>query len=247
MRKTLLVMALVGLLASPVLADFGDIGLGVPPGNVFVYPSGPSATYTTTWYFHINASLFPAGVDADFLHYQFVWDLDEVTIMNIAGAGMFAGMVNNASQLVPFVTSYLGYTTGTHGAQSGTFGGTALSGTPTFPGQPNSFHLSPSVYYPFLQVQYHVDNPIYDFYYDIRLDWIDIYGGFTSWTSIVTYHSNASLWSSYVSAVVTNYTWTLYTTDIRTGNLLVMPEPASAGLLACGLIAVAGGIWRRRR
>lgn len=261
MRKTLLVMALVGLLASPAMADFGSIGLGGGPplGSVWHYATGgTSNVYTTTWYFHISPVLFPGGVDVDFLHYQFVWDLDEVTILNIAGAGIFAGMVNNAGSLVPFVTQVLGYTTGTHGAQSGTFGGTAISGTPTFPGVPSSFHLDPSVYYPFLQVQYHVKNPTRDSiattgggvaeYYDIRLDWIDMYGGFFSTLgSPQVIHSAGTSWSTYYTVTPMLYTWTFFTSDIRSGNLVVQPEPASAALLAGGLLAIGGGIWRRRR
>ena len=245
MRKTLLVMALVGLLATPAMADFGSIGPGPTMQNVFNY-APTSAVYTTTWYFHIDPLVFPGPLSVDFLHYQFVWDMDEVTILNIAGAGMFAAMPNNVASLISFVTG--NYSTGTHGAQSGTFGGTAISGTPTFPGVPNSFTLSPSVYYPFLQVQYHVKAPVFDFYYDVRLDWIDIYGGFFSTLgSPQVIHSAGTSWSTYYTVTPILYTWTLYTSAIRDANVLIQPEPASAALLAGGLLAIGGGIWRRRR
>jgi hypothetical protein len=258
MKRLLLSMAILGLLASPAMATGGG-QMGPGPGMSSLVVDAPySAIYTTTFYFHLDPVLYPNGMPLDYIHFAFLWDTTEIQVLSVTSkiGGFFTHpgwITNNYASALAF-QSQNGYSA----VQS------YFTSFQSFTG-PNSTYFYDSVFLPastvipFFQVQYHVFNPVDDGYFDLGPIWLDLPGGFYTYLTTIV---NTQTWvghngTAHISmtgtwTIVTSYTtvlpgWTVSTRISWDGLIAVTPEPTSGAFLAGGLLAIGGGLWRRRR
>ena len=231
MRRLLLVAALLPLVAAPALADFNTLPKGLPPTGQHttgVYAPGPPAG--------IYADIKVPGYASDTMVFTFafhwpfvtsnvlgqlqfdlVYDNSEVEIMGISPRGPFVGGVNGFATIT-FPNPTTGMVTVTNGAWL----------NPASPG----FMMTGSGIYPIFAVTVHVkQDGIWDSANDIVM----------SSCNLLLSHIATGSYPPY-----TSYWWSTSVGDVNYG-VDIVPEPATIGLGVCGLLAVGGGIWRRRR
>jgi hypothetical protein len=236
-----LALALVGLVASPALADLGpsqytptlaNLGaqsghtVGVWDGGSGIYtniiqPANVSDVFTVEFAFH-----WPYVTSVNMIQFwsSIVWDSDEIQITGIGPFGVFPawGAANyDSASFVTFVSGITNVGVVQVGDVLGT--GVPLWQNPSG-GLSGSTLIAGSQVIPFMAVQFHVFNPVDDGYLDLVIGsaaMLFTSGGTTYWTG---------------GAIgATSY------------GIAITPEPASLSLLAGGILAIGAGIWRRRR
>jgi hypothetical protein len=153
------------------------------------------------------------------LQFGLQYDNSEVEIMGLTAAGPFAGGVNG------FVTAMMYMQNPTTGVL------TATSGCWANPASP-AFMMTGSGIYPIFTVTVHMkEDGIEDSANDLQL---------VSCNLLLSHIATGSY------PPYTSYWWS---TTVGTVNYGVdfIPEPSTIGLGICGLLAVSGGLWRRRR
>lgn len=248
MRKLVLILAMVGLVASPVLAELApssfnpsqrNLGamsghtVGIPgvtpyggPGPIIPYDqlvyAAPSDTLIVNFAFHWPYS--GSSVSVVQFQSQLVYDNSEVAVVSTTPLGIFAtGGNNNFPGPTTWATLF--------NPSSGTLaiGDVLGTGTPLWqnPAAFGTVVLASSGVYPFMQVELHVKNGLNS---DGLLD--------------VVIGQAAMLF--YLTYTPGTY-WTAGNIGVTSYGMSVSPEPASLTLLAGGVLALGGGFWRRRR
>jgi hypothetical protein len=250
MRKALGILAVLGLVAAPVMADLSPSGLSpvtkslspaqshgsvAPIGNwTYIYYTGYGSYPVPTGSSQITAApsdLIYVTFAFDWPFYTYVnglqlwsslvWDNSEVEVISVQPVGPFLGNNNYATLTSGF---WAGPSSGT--LQVGDVLGT---GVPLWQNFNNPitipYTISAGQIYPFMRVALHVKNVIADGNPDILI-------------------GSAQL-----------LFWTAGTTTYGTGGAIgatsfgedIVPEPASLSLLGFGVVAIGAGVWRRRR
>jgi hypothetical protein len=255
MRKALGILAVLGLVAAPVMADLmpsdltpqykslnpipGGHGSVFPgyytAGSSFVYVYGanseiyaePSDLITVTFAFHWP---YATGVTGIQFQSSLVYDNNEVAVVSTAPPvkGPFAGKVNNYPP--PTTTgTHFAWSQGNPSAGTWTVGDVLGTGVPLFIGHPStgSVAISGSGIYPFMQVVLHVKD-------DVRVDGM---------ADIVIGSAALLFW---FPGGPTTY-WTSGGGMTPSWGEDIIPEPASLSLLGVGVVAIGAGVWRRRR
>lgn len=225
MKKFLVLLALVGLVAAPAQAGFGILN---STGTGFVDLSGDVGNYVGTFVVTIGFHTTAPMANALALKFHFVYDSAEMIMLGAAGVSPFAnptinninGTISGTDGLPKFLADNI-----THGAGGGLWGigsnwvgvGPA-SGTATY-----SMDMAASVYYPVARFTFMQMIGNDDMYYDFYVD----YGDFYLWNSVNS-----------TTAIVRK-------TGFESG-VVITPEPGSVALLIAGFAGIGGGLWRRR-
>ena len=227
MKRLLLMLAVVGLLAAPASADLklanlqhmgtGTVGVHSPASGIYVdYKTVAVASdlIHVTFAFHWP---YYTAVEAGYIGHNFVYDNSEVQIIGGGAAG-------------PFVTGTWGTSFPPYlwpNPSSGTWTiGTLYEDVQGY--WTNKVLIEGSGIYPFFQVDMHVKDVIPDSFLD----------------AIVT---NVFVVFLYSSASTGGPWWTGGNISVPAYGMGIIPEPASMTLLAGGLLAIGAGVWRRRR
>jgi len=208
--------------------------------NVLLYPNA-SDIITVTFGIHwpyVTPVLVLANLSG------LVWDTNEVVLLGAGPAG-------------PFVTNNIG-TTPAAGAAALNSVFSTLSGTKSvlgiqqFPISP--FILRSSSTIPFFRVTFHAQSPfLNDGLRDLLAPPAATFGPPTASVGLVFRFFTTTMTTGPSGTVNTNINPTTAGPFINFGSarpaygLELAPEPASASLLAVGVIAIASGAWQRRR
>ena len=233
MRRLLLVAALLPLVAAPALADFDTLPKGLPPTGMHttgVYTPGPPPgiflDYKTlpvapsdTLQF-VFAFHWPFITSNALFQAQFglQYDNSEVEITGLNAAGPFAGGANGFATAMYYMQNP---STGVLTATSGCWANPAAT----------TFMMTGSGIYPIFTVTVHVKDAYEDSVNDLML----------VSCNLLLSHIATNSYPPY-----TSYWWSTTVGDVNYG-VDIIPEPSTIGLGICGLLAVSGGIWRRRR
>lgn len=238
MRRLVLALALVGLVASPALAglapssysptmaDLGErnghtVGIYDGAGGIYtniIQPANVSDVFTVEFAFH-----WPYVTSVNMIQFwsAIVWDTDEIQITSALPFGAWNANNYDGTSFQTFVSGLVNTGVVKVGDVLGT--GVPLWQNP-LGGLSSSTLVAGSQVVPFMQVQFHVHNPVDDGYLDLFIG------------------SAAMLFTSLGSTY-----WTGGAIGVPSYGIAITPEPASLSLLAGGLLAVGAGIWRRRR
>ena len=234
MRRLLLVVALLPLVAAPVLAGpYNSIPKGLPPTDMSttgVYappPAGPG----------IYMDMHVPGYESDIMQFTFAFHWPYIT-SNALGQLQFDLRYDNTEvQIIgiqpaptgPFAGGVNGFATATW-PDPGTGDIVATLGLWCNPASPG-FMMTGSGIYPIFVVTAHVKA---DPHFDTQMDIV------MSSCNLLLSHIATGSYPPY-----TSYWWSASVGDVNYG--VDIPEPSTIGLAVCGLLAVSGGIWRRRR
>lgn len=252
MRKLVLSLALVGMIAAPALADLTPSAYTNPQAanlqyagghSVGVYAPGTSpgiyldfkTAATTSDYGAVTFAFhwpYATPVSVVQMWSSLVWDNSEIAIVNTSVAGPFT------------VSNYWGPTTWASAGNpsSGTLvlGDVLGTGIPLWCNPEGSVHtglsggqpftkyvVEGSGIYPFMVVDFHVKGVNPDSYLDLLIGSAALLFRFSS--------ASTGLW------------WSGGEIGAPTYGMGIIPEPASLSLLGLGLVSVGAGVWRRRR
>jgi hypothetical protein len=227
MKKLLLILALVGLMAGPATADLHESGklatglqhtgtgtVGISDGAGGIYLSYKTTAVASDIIMLDFAFHWPYAttVYVGFLGHNFVWDSSEVQVIGASSIAPWAAYNYTAG-------SFPNFTSGTW---------TLATLYEDFPGYwTNTFPLPGSAVVPFMHVTLHVKDVIADSYLDVIIS---------------TFHAHFALTPNSSGGW-----WTGGAIGAPAYGMGVVPEPASMTLLAGGLLAIGAGVWRRRR
>ena len=267
MKKVLGMLVVLGLIAAPAVADLPVKDLGGPSGATIgvwngtsitpsdvVIPMTPSGSFTVTFGVHWP---YATPVYANYVHHNLMYDVGEVRITGYGPAPGMTGYWGNSLTLIQNLITYATptpYTTGTHGVMSlyetfiTTGGATTvitLPGTGSFPLFKATFHAlnpgnNPGQTYTTTSMTIYTTTTqtpgVTNTYTNTNTyTYIDV-DVFMSKANVVFYTGGAThLWATAGGVASTWY------------SAHVTPEPASMSLLAIGVVALSGGIIRRRR
>ena len=218
MKKLVVMLAVVGLMAAPSMAGVGILNTA---GTAFA--THPVTADSQSGYITITLGLhLPTAIPkVDFIHFDFVYDAAELAFTAVNLMAPFQGTSQNATGLPAWLSGTI-TAPGTYRISSNVIS----VGTPSAMG---TMTLASSVIYPLLQIQFFQFTGTTDAGSHFMDFWMP--------------HSQFDIYA--VSSGMMYYSVISY---VSTHNALeIVPEPGSIALLLGGFACVGGGLWRRRR